>query len=110
VIFHLHIGTEMRLARRRAEPPGIQIGHPLLQRRAIRGTHVHLARKYNGEWILARYAGLQPGWLGITMYPYLGVAAFSQTYRMRCSNGGFLAYGESPTSLVTPQVTPQATP
>jgi hypothetical protein len=32
---------------------GDLIGHPSCEGGIATGTHVHLARKYNGEWILA---------------------------------------------------------
>jgi hypothetical protein len=33
--------------------PGDRIGHPSCEGGFASGTHVHLARKYNGEWISA---------------------------------------------------------
>jgi hypothetical protein len=32
---------------------GDLIGHPSCEGGASTGTHVHIARKYNGEWVLA---------------------------------------------------------
>jgi hypothetical protein len=32
---------------------GDQIGHPSCEGGTSTGTHIHLARKYNGEWIIA---------------------------------------------------------
>jgi hypothetical protein len=53
VLIYLHIATQDRI------PPGIlveraaKLGHPSCEGGIATGTHVHLARKYNGEWILA---------------------------------------------------------
>ena len=52
-LFHLHVATEGRV------PVGVQlevgdkIGHPSCEGGTSTGTHIHIARKYNGEWILA---------------------------------------------------------
>ncbi len=52
-ILYLHIATKDRV------PAGLwvntdeHIGHPSCEGGQATGTHVHIARKYNGEWILA---------------------------------------------------------
>lgn len=52
-ILYLHIAAEGRI------PVGTwlnlndKIGHPSCEGGVATGTHVHMARKYNGEWILA---------------------------------------------------------
>jgi len=52
-ILYLHIATDGR------EPVGTwvglgdEIGHPSCEGGNATGTHTHIARKYNGEWILA---------------------------------------------------------
>ncbi len=53
VVLYLHID-----ARERVEPgvylkAGDRIGHPSCEGGVSNGTHVHLARRYNGEWIPA---------------------------------------------------------
>jgi murein DD-endopeptidase MepM/ murein hydrolase activator NlpD len=53
VIFYLHLATEGRVvvgARLRAGDP---LGHPSCEGGRATGTHIHIARKYNGEWISA---------------------------------------------------------
>jgi LasA protease len=52
---------------------GDPIGHPSCEGGEATGTHVHIARKYNGEWIAA--GGVIPftldGWVahrGVTAY------------------------------------------
>jgi LasA protease len=53
VLLFLHIRTENRApvgARLNKDDP---IGHPSCEGGSATGTHVHIARKYNGEWLLA---------------------------------------------------------
>jgi LasA protease len=53
VIFFLHIKTEDRISAGQWVNVGDRIGHPSCEGGAATGTHVHIARKYNGEWIPA---------------------------------------------------------
>ncbi len=53
VIFYLHIATEERARAGQVIQAGERIGHPSCEGGSSTGTHVHVARKYNGEWILA---------------------------------------------------------
>jgi LasA protease len=52
-ILFLHIATQDRVARGEKLEVGDLIGHPSCERGFSSGTHVHLARKYNGEWLAA---------------------------------------------------------
>lgn len=53
VLFYLHLAAKGR-ARLGAElQAGDMIGYPSCEGGHATGTHVHIARKYNGEWILA---------------------------------------------------------
>ncbi|MBI3161936.1 MAG: LysM peptidoglycan-binding domain-containing protein [Chloroflexi bacterium] len=65
VILYMHVAEENR-----AEPgeylfAGEQVGHPSCEGGVSNATHLHIARKYNGEWIAAD--GLLPfnlnGWI-----------------------------------------------
>jgi hypothetical protein len=53
VMFYLHIATSERI------PVGVSvetddpIGHPSCEGGSATGSHVHIARKFNGEWIAA---------------------------------------------------------
>jgi LasA protease len=49
----LHVATLDRIAVGTVVQPGDRIGHPSCEGGGASGTHVHIARKYNGEWILA---------------------------------------------------------
>lgn len=53
VIMYLHVGTTNRVAPGTFMEQGDLIGHPSCEGGFATGTHVHVVRKYNGEWILA---------------------------------------------------------
>ncbi len=53
VIFYFHIGTEGRAPAGLELQTGDRIGHPSCEGGRATGTHVHIARKFNGEWIRA---------------------------------------------------------
>ena len=53
VIFYLHVGNEGRAPAGVSLKTGDPIGHPSCEGGRATGTHIHIARKYNGEWIPA---------------------------------------------------------
>ena len=53
VVFYLHIAAEGRVTLYSRLKAGDPIGHPSCEGGIATGTHAHIARKYNGEWILA---------------------------------------------------------
>jgi LasA protease len=53
VLVHLHIAEKDRLPEGTRVNLGDRLGHPSCERGKSTGTHVHLARKYNGEWLPA---------------------------------------------------------
>ncbi len=53
VLMYLHIEERHRVALRTYLHVGEQVGHPSCEGGRATGTHVHIARKYNGEWIPA---------------------------------------------------------
>ncbi len=53
VIFYLHVATEGRAPLGAVLQPGDPIGHPSCEGGTTTGTHIHIARKYNGEWLPA---------------------------------------------------------
>jgi murein DD-endopeptidase MepM/ murein hydrolase activator NlpD len=75
-ILYLHISSEARLVKKGDwVNAGDRIGHASCEGGVATGTHVHIARKYNGEWITAD--GAMPfilsGWTVIAgNEPYLG--------------------------------------
>lgn len=53
VLYYLHLATDGRVPLGREVQAGEPIGYPSCEGGHVTGTHVHIARKYNGEWILA---------------------------------------------------------
>ncbi|HSV85233.1 MAG TPA: hypothetical protein VLH85_01570 [Levilinea sp.] len=53
VIVYLHVATRNRVPSGSMLGVDDRIGHPSCEGGFSTGTHVHIARKYNGEWILA---------------------------------------------------------
>jgi len=53
VIFYLHLAGATRAPVGKQLQAGDFIGYPSCQGGEATGTHVHIARKYNGEWMLA---------------------------------------------------------
>lgn len=52
-VLYMHIETRDRIPPNTYVYAGERIGHPSCEGGFSNGTHVHLARKYNGEWISA---------------------------------------------------------
>ena len=53
VLFYLHLATVGRVPLGKEVKAGDPVGYPSCEGGHVTGTHVHIARKYNGEWILA---------------------------------------------------------
>jgi len=53
VMLYLHVATKDRVQVGTFLEQGDLVGHPSCEGGIATGTHVHLVRKYNGEWILA---------------------------------------------------------
>jgi LysM repeat protein len=52
-VLYLHVETRDRIAAGTRIQAGGRIGHPSCEGGVSNGTHLHLARRYNGEWIPA---------------------------------------------------------
>jgi murein DD-endopeptidase MepM/ murein hydrolase activator NlpD len=52
-IFYFHVATQERVPVGTRVEVGDKIGHPSCEGGVSTGPPVHVARKYNGEWILA---------------------------------------------------------
>jgi LasA protease len=52
-VLYMHIEDRQRVAEGTYLNRGDKIGHPSCEGGPADGTHVHIARKYNGEWIAA---------------------------------------------------------
>ncbi len=53
VIVYMHVATENRVEVGTWLSPGQRIGHPSCEGGISTGSHLHIARKYNGEWVPA---------------------------------------------------------
>lgn len=53
VVLYLHLAFEEASRQGREVKAGDVIGHPSCERGRATGTHVHVGRKYNGQWIPA---------------------------------------------------------
>lgn len=53
VILYMHLATQDKIRQGVMVKTGDPIGHPSCEGGRATGTHVHIARKYNGEWIPA---------------------------------------------------------
>jgi len=53
VIFYLHIASASRVPAGQQLHAGDMVGYPSCEGGETTGTHVHISRKYNGEWIRA---------------------------------------------------------
>lgn len=51
VLLYLHLETRDRIASDVPVETGDRLGHPSCEGGIANGSHVHLARRYNGEWI-----------------------------------------------------------
>ncbi|MBZ0283290.1 MAG: LysM peptidoglycan-binding domain-containing protein [Anaerolineae bacterium] len=73
-VLYLHLASEGRIATGRIVQVGDQIGKPSCEGGFSNGTHIHIARRYNGEWIPVTCDGCSPNNLppflmsGWTMY------------------------------------------
>jgi murein DD-endopeptidase MepM/ murein hydrolase activator NlpD len=79
-IFYLHLASEGRAPLGATLKAGDRIGHPSCEGGSSTGTHVHIARKYNGEWIPA--AGFSGGVLAFNLEGWVaqrGAAAYQGT-------------------------------
>lgn len=91
VIFYLHLANEDRVPVGVDLTVGDPMGHPSCEGGSSTGTHIHLARKYNGEWILAEgpLAFNLEGWVAENgAQPYLGsLTRYGKTVTAcECSN------------------------
>jgi hypothetical protein len=75
VLMYMHIADQGRVAAGTWVQTDTPLGHPSCEGGQATGTHVHLARKYNGEWLAAD--GPLPmvlsGWVAhVGVLPYEG--------------------------------------
>lgn len=75
-VFYMHIETRERVQAGQFVRAGERIGHPSCEGGFSSGTHLHLARKYNGEWISADgpIPFVMDGWITVGDGIYYGGA------------------------------------
>lgn len=74
-IYYFHVAAEGQVQTGARLKKGDPVGHPSCEGGRATGTHIHIARRYNGEWIPA--SGVLPfnleGWISQSVgIPYLG--------------------------------------
>ncbi len=84
-LLYLHIANEGRVEVGTLVEQGDLIGHPSCVGGIATGTHIHIARKYNGEWILA------DGPLPFTLSGWVAVAG-SKPYQGALVKGDQIVY------------------
>jgi murein DD-endopeptidase MepM/ murein hydrolase activator NlpD len=96
VIFYLHLATRQRAPLGAELKAGDLIGYPSCEGGRSTGSHVHIARKYNGEWIAAdsTIPLRMSGWL-----PHNGVREYLGTLTKSGSVVIASEFGESFTSI-----------
>lgn len=60
-LVYLHIDDSERIAAGTVVQAGDKLGHPSCQGGVSTGTHLHFARRYNGEWIPVQCTECAPG-------------------------------------------------
>lgn len=86
-VFYLHVATDGRVPVGTQLDAGDPIGHPSCEGGRTTGTHIHIARKYNGEWIPAdgTLAFNLEGWIAHDgAQPYLGTLTRSSETVIAC--------------------------
>ena len=74
VLYYLHVRTDGKAEPGTVLPLFGRVGHPSCEGGAATGTHLHIARKYNGEWVQA-YGAIpfdMCGWTPFGGESYLG--------------------------------------
>lgn len=97
VVFYLHLATQGRAPLGQQVKQGDPVGLPSCEGGHTTGTHIHIARKYNGEWIPAGgpIAFNLDGWVAHNgSEPYLGTLAKGGLIvtACDCSNAGSRIY------------------
>jgi len=90
VLYYLHLATQDRIQAGVEVKAGDKVGFPSCEGGSSTGTHVHIARKYNGEWIPA--GGIVPfnleGWVAQAgSKAYEGLLVKGAHYIIACDCG-----------------------
>jgi LasA protease len=89
-ILYLHLGSNGRIAAGTTVSVGDRLGRPSCEGGFSNGTHVHIARRYNGEWIPADCSDCPPGQAkpSFTLGGWTAVGLPNQEYQGYLVNGG----------------------
>ncbi len=85
-LFYLHVATEGRVPVGTWLEQGDRLGHPSCEGGFSTATHLHLARKYNGEWIAADgpWPMILSGWRAHAVDAYEGTMTKGGLVRTAC--------------------------
>jgi len=89
-ILYLHMAAEGRVEARTVVNVGDRIGHPSCEGGFSNGTHMHIARRYNGEWLPADCGSCPPDQAkpSFNMSGWTVVGLSGQEYQGYLVNGG----------------------
>ncbi len=101
VVFYLHLAAYEKAPLGAVLAQGDRVGHPSCEGGTSTGAHIHIARKYNGEWLAADFAlpFVMEGWLPLAgSQPYEGqLTRNGQTVRACvCSDSSTWLRAETP--------------
>ncbi len=109
-IFYMHVASEGRALLGTSLKMGDRIGHPSCEGGTSTGTHIHVARKYNGEWLpAAGIAGVLPfsleGWVAHNgSQVYLGTLTRNSRVVTSCVCSNAASFIRSDRVAVTPEL------
>ena len=103
-IFYLHVAGDGRVEVGAQLKQGDPVGHPSCEGGTATGTHIHIARKYNGEWLPAEGIGgvlafNLEGWTphdGSQQYEGTMTRGNQVIYACTCSNQSSFIQSEKP--------------
>jgi hypothetical protein len=89
-ILYLHIAAQDRIGAHTVVEAGDRIGRPSCEGGFSNGTHMHIARRYNGEWLPADCSACPPDQTkpSFTMSGWSVVGLTGQEYQGYLVNGG----------------------
>ncbi len=107
VVMYLHIDTQDRIAEGARVEAGDSIGRPSCEGGVSNGTHAHIARLYNGEWVPASCvdcAGSAPVQPGFVMGGWEAVGLPGQEYQGYLVSGDELRVAEAARGIAPNEV------
>jgi hypothetical protein len=101
VIYYLHLAAAGRVPAGSEVKVGDPIGYPSCEGGRVTGTHVHIGRKFNGEWVLTggSIPFVMDGWMvanGTTAYKGKLLRAGREVIACECSDAGSTLRADPP--------------